>query len=593
MAPSRAAGLPFAAALLGFAAGCGDRAAPAVVPAPPAVAAAPVPPPAVSPIRFVEVAAEYGIDFKHVSGLSREHYYPSANGSGVAIADFDLDGRMDLLFATTRQLTFVPGSPGPAPALYRNRIGQKFTEVAGPAGLPNGDFTHGACAADFDNDGFPDLAFARYGGTRLWMNNGDGTFTGSAGIADQGWGTSLCPLDADEDGQLDLYVTHYGHWSVAINEKCAPTGVPRYCSPTDIPPAAHALFRNAGGGAWQDRYAAWGLKRDDGRGMGCTACDLDGDGHVDLWVANDQCPNFVFMGSGNGPFHDATDHCGAARCARGVTMAGMGAEAGDVDRDGRPDLFVTNFKDEHNALYINQGRGLFDDASASANLIVGSRDTVNWGARLADFDHDGWLDILTLTGHVNDKIAETEPGASYRTPAKLWRNLGGAKPANARVRFEQIPSAAAGDCVAAPRCARGAGFGDFDNDGWLDVAVNGVDEPASVWRNVSALPANGRPPPWVRVRLIGRRSTRDPIGAKVTLKGKGLPHGEIVEWAKGGGSIMSSHDPRLLLGTGGAAVETLTVLWPSGAVSTVPSPAGGSELLMLEPLDGPAREAAR
>ena len=287
-------------------AGCGGSSAP--VPVPPAVATADAAPSVVasapSPIRFREMAAEWGIGFRHVSGISPERYYPSANGSGAGVFDFDNDGRMDLLFLTTREIPFVPGSPGPAPALYRNRAGQPWTEVAGAAGLVAGDFAHGVCAADFDNDGFVDLALGRYGGTRIAMNNGDGTFTRVAGLADPRWSTSLCAFDADGDGNLDLYAASYGAWSIAINDKCRAPGVPRYCMPTEIPPAAHALYRNAGGGAWPDFWQEWGLKRTDGRGMGCVACDLDGDGVADLWVANDQCPNFMFLGTPGGPFKD-------------------------------------------------------------------------------------------------------------------------------------------------------------------------------------------------------------------------------------------------------------------------------------------------
>ena len=569
--------------------------APKVVAVPPA--AEPVPP---SPIRFERVDQALGVKFRQTSGDNQEKHFPAANGSGVAMFDFDLDGRMDLYFLTGRPMPFEPGSAGPRNGLFRNSPSGPWTDVAAAAGLDLSAFCHGVCAADFDDDGFPDLAISRCGGTRLLRNNGDGTFSVDPRFRDDRWGSSLAAADIDRDGRLDLYVTHYGYWLLSENPDCRNVDDPktrRFCSPSQIKPREHALYVNKGDGSFEDRFVQWGMTdpKNYGRGQGVTACDLDDNGWVDFWVANDQCPNFVYLATPDGRITDHSSASGAATAMGGAAFAGMGTDVGDVDRDGMPDLFVTNFSKEYNTLLLNsRPPGFFQDVSHQSNLAQGSRNSVNWGTRLADFDNDGWLDVLVVSGHVDDQPLDNQPRSRYRTPAQLWRNLGVPKDRKKPAEFLELKDGSPGPYFQELHNARGAAFGDFDNDGWLDFAVNSRDEAACVVRNVTGeLPAHAGRKPWVRVRLVGRRGARDAIGARITALAPELPKrnpdrpgvGCIVEWVRSGGSYLSSSDPRTLIGIGAASKVALEIRWPSGAVSRLPEVAGGSELFVLEPLD--------
>jgi len=378
-----------------------------------------------------------------------------------------------------------------------------------------------------------------------------------------------------------VYVAHYGIWSIEANLHCGDTArqLRTFCSPKRITPAVHALYQNLGDGTFSDVTERVGIARTDGRGQGVVASDIDMDGHVDLYVANDLTPNFLFLNRGDGSFRDVTDFSGVAMNRDGLAQAGMGVDCADIDRDGLPDLFVTNFRHEYNALYINLDHGTFMDKSHSAGVAGDSMDEVGWGTRLVDFDNDGWPDIFVTNGHVDDNIAQLDPNASYGELPKVWRNLAG--------RFRYLGPGVA-PYFETTHVGRGAAFGDIDNDGWTDIAVNHVDSPPAVLRNVSPAPASS-PTPWIRITLVGRGSNRDAIGARVELAVPNLP-GKLLRQRTGGASYLSDHDGRLLVGLGDISLVTeLTVRWPSGLHTTLHDVAPGQEITVREDLSSHSR----
>ena len=337
------------------------------------------------PFRFVNIQPGSGVDFTHVSGMTPEKLFPTANGSGVALFDYDGDGKLDLYFATGNTLPLsVP--PAASNRLYRNLGGGKFHDETDRSGLGFRGYCHGITVGDIDNDGDPDVFLSNYGGDALFLNNGNGTFTEigrAAGIWRPGtWSSSAAFLDYDSDGDLDLYVSRYGDWQYPRDAWfCGDVDrqIRRYCSPKQLPPVQHTLFRNNGDRTFTDVTVAAGLARADGHGFAAVAADLDGDGKTDLYVANDQDPRFLYLNNGNGTFRDVSEDSGAAYDIEGRTQAGMGVDAEDVDGDGRPELFVTNFDNEYNTLYRNLGKGYFVDATAGFGLAADSVPYISWG----------------------------------------------------------------------------------------------------------------------------------------------------------------------------------------------------------------------
>lgn len=510
-----------------------------------------------SPIHFEEMTARLGVHFEQVSGNSSEKHFPAANGSGVAMFDYDNDSRMDLYFLTARHLPFAPGSPGPENKLFQNR--GDFCDVSKSSGLALSLFCHGVADADFDNDGFIDLAITTYGGSILMRNNGDGTFTRDPDFQDDRWGSSAAAGDFDNDGDLDLYVTHYGIWSLETNELCGDSvkNIRTFCSPKLIPPAVHAYYENDGAGRLIDATERVGLTRDDGRGQGVIAADINLDGHLDLYVANDLCPNFLYFNDGKGAFRDLTELSGAGFDRMGNGQAGMGIECGDADRDGRIDLFVTNFSQEYNAYYQNLDQEWFLDKSHSIGLANDSIPEVGWGTRLADFDNDGWLDVFVTNGHIDDNIAEISPNQEYRQPARMWKNIRG--------NFQHI-NGNLGSYFERKHVGRGAAFGDLNDDGFLDIAINHVDFPAAVLINRSQQ-ASKEDNLWIRFELIGRRCARDAVGTVIELFDDELPQ-PMIQQRTSGGSYLSAHDHRVLIGIGTAsAISRAEIRWLSGVTT--------------------------
>ena len=529
-----------------------------------------------SPFRFADVRAGSGIDFVHVSGMTAQKHYPTAFGSGVAMLDYDGDGRLDLYFATCNPLP-----PGPtrlaSNRLYRNLGDGKFRDATEASGLGFAGFCHGIIAGDIDNDGDPDVFLCNYGPNALYLNNGDGTYrdiSHSAGIDKPNWSSGGAMLDYDNDGDLDIYVANYGEWEYPRDaHRCGSDRVPVFCSPWDIRTAKHILYRNNGDRTFTDVTDRAGLGRSDGHGFGVVAADLNGDGRTDLYVANDMNPNFLFLNKGDGTFEDATLASGAAFDERGHAQSSMGVDAEDCDGDGRPELFVTNFQNEHIAYYQNltgsvpvRSGGVppavYRESSAEAGLAVDSRPWVGWGCALADFDNDGWPDCFVANGHVDDNRKDLAPTLSYPEPPLLYRNVAAAAGTqNDVTRSFQLSTRDAGPYFYTRHVARGAAFGDLDDDGDIDIVVNHMDGAPAVLLNHA--PVDNA---WIRIKLVGTRSNRDAIGAIVEVDSGGRL---ITRQRKGGCSMQSTNDPRLLIGLG--AVNTavrVTVRWPSGAVST-------------------------
>jgi hypothetical protein len=513
-----------------------------------------------SPFRFVDLLPGSGVAFTHVSGMTDAKQFPTANGSGVAIFDFDNDGRLDLYFATGNALPLDPARSVPN-RLYRNLGGGRFQDVTEQSGLGFRGYCHGATVGDIDNDGDQDVFLCNYGGDALFLNNGDGTFVDigqPAGVHHPGtWSSSAAFLDFDQDGRLDLYVSRYGDWQWPRDDRfCgdAARKIRRYCSPKELQPARHVLYRNNGDHTFSDVTVKAGVGRADGHGFGVVAADLDGDGRVDLYVANDQDPNFLFLNNGAGTFRDTTYESGAGLNIEGRTSAGMGVDAEDLDGDGRPELFVTNFQEEYNTLFKNLGKGAFLDATANFGLAVDSIPWIGWGCALVDLDSDAWPDIVVANGHIDDNAQVFGQPTGYAQPPLLHQNLGGK-------RF-RLANQGAGSYFATNHVGHGLAVGDLDDDGDFDLVISHKDGPPAILRNDS--PRAGR---WIRLKLIGTRSNRDAIGALVSVEAGGRT---IYRQRKGGCSLMSSHDPRLLIGLGAAGGSVnVTVRWPSGAVSHV------------------------
>ena len=528
--------------------------------------------PEASPIRFREVTQGSGIDFVHVSGNSPEKNYPTANGSGVALLDYDGDGRLDVYFATTRNFPLDAPTTSRGNKLYRNRGDSTFEDVTERAGVGYRGFCHGVAAGDVDNDGDTDLFLANFGPNLLYLNDGRGTFR-EAGDCFRGggpaWSSGAAFLDYDGDGRLDLYVSCYGQWSIdGVHPFCGDEakGIRRYCSPTQMTPARHYLYRNRGDGTFEDVTAPAGILRRDGRGLGVVAADINLDGLIDIYVCNDMCEKFLFLNRGDGTFEDLTEVSGAAVSESGSRQASMGVDAEDVTGDGLPELFATNFENDYNTLYRNLDGRSFQDVSASAGIVKDSLPYVGWGCALADLDNDGLPDMFVVNGHVDDNLAQLGQPIPQAEPAQVWRNADGG-------RFQLVRDA--GPFFAARHVARGAAFGDLDNDGDIDVVIGRMDDRPAVLLNESE---TGH---WLGLGLVGTRSNRSAIGATVVVRAEGRV---LYRQVKGGGSYLSANDPRILVGLGSAdRVEEVEVRWPSGARSKLAGLAIGRYHRIVEP----------
>ena len=546
---------------IGLAAGaCGDASLAPLSPDDPAAAAADAPPPASEPptvdVEFVDATAAAGIRFLHVSGAAGEKYLPETLGSGALFLDVDGDGWQDIFFVNS-----VPwrGAGDAFPALYRNAGDGTFTDVTAGSGLRVALYGLGGAAADYDNDGHADLYVTALGANRLFRGRGDGTFedvTAAAGVGDERFSTSALWFDYDADGAVDLFVANYVEWTPETDIFCTLDGEAKsYCTPESYAGQRPTLYRNRGDGTFADVTAAAGLDVPSSKGLGVAMLDFDGDGWLDLFVANDTEPDQLFRNRGDGTFEDVGLVAGVAFSEGGVARAGMGVDAADYDGSGRPSLVIGNFSNEMIALYHNEGNGLFIDEAPRSAVGSTSLLTLAFGCFFFDYDLDGRPDIFAANGHVADDIERVQARVTYAQPPHLFRNLG-------RGRFEdRVPDV--GPALAEPMVARGAAYADIDHDGDLDILVTVNNGPARLLRNDGGSSNNV-----LRVRTAGVVSNRDGIGARVEVT---LPDGRT-SWqrVKTGSSYASQSELALTFGLGAAtAVEGVRVTWPSGQVDTL------------------------
>jgi hypothetical protein len=557
-----------------------------------------------SPFRFAEIAKASGIDFVQFSGMTEVKHFPTANGSGAGIFDYDNDGLLDIYLATCTLLPLGTAVKGPN-RLYKNLGGNHYKDVTEESGLGFRGFCHGIIAGDIDNDGDTDVFLCNYGPNVLYLNNGDGKFTDiskQAGIDLPNWSSGGAMLDYDNDGHLDIYVANYGRWNYPEDHHLigdAEKKIWLYASPRTIVPVKHLLYRNNGNRTFTNVYdrviteerdvedpAAKTKKRvrqpsarDDGHGFGVVTADVNDDGLIDIFVANDMNPNFLFLNRGDGTLEDVSEVSGAAYNMNGMAQSGMGVDAEDVDGDGLPELMVTTFTNEACTVYKNYGReGVFYDNTAFYGLASDSMPFVKWGCALADFDNDGWPDCFFVNGHVDNNRRELGQPVDYEEIPLLFRNMAGK-------RF-RLSTRDVGSYFDTKHVGRGAAFGDLDNDGDIDIVVNHKDAPPALLRNDTKTSNH-----WVRFVLQGTKSNRDAIGTKLAVTAGGRT---IHRQRKGGYSMEASNDPRVLVGVGPAtAVSKVQIRWPSGRQSTLENLKVDQTYTVIEPAGGGAPEAQK
>ena len=569
-------------ALLTLAVTAAPSVATLAVPAAPSVAAPGRPKPAKAPDApcptfFRDVAAARGLSFQHERGATPEHQLPETMGSGVAWLDYDGDGWMDLYVVQSGP--FPPnGSARARDRLYRNNGDGTgtFTDVTEKAGIADTAYGMGAVAADFDNDGRADLFVTNFEGNILYRNNGDGTFTdvtAKAGVRGSGWATSAAFADFDGDGWLDLFVVRYLDYRVEKNFFCGDVekGTREYCHPSLYPPIGNLLYRNNRDGTFTDVTESSGIAGALGKGLGVIVSDLDGDGRPDIYVANDTTMNFVFHNSGGMRFEDVSLVSGAGLSIFGRPFGGMGVNAGDLDGDGLPDLVVANFEAEPNSYYRNVGGGIFEDLSTPSGFGAPAFSFSGFGLNLLDVANAGRLDAFVANGHVLE--VPHQQGVTYAERPQLFWNDG-------KGRFVER---GCGEPFRKAVVSRGSATADFDNDGDLDIAVSNSGGPLELLENA------GGHGGWLGLVLVGRRSNRQGVGARVTLT---TDAGRQVRETRAGESYLSSSDPRVHFGLGTATPKSLEIRWPSGVVQTLPTPPAGRYTRIEEPDDGAKPESA-
>jgi len=516
--------------------------------------------------RFVDIAAAAGITFLlHHSPTSAKHQIETMAG-GVAVLDYDRDGLIDLYFTNGAESPSLRRS-GPTHwnRLYRNRGGGRFEDVTDRAGVQGDGFMMGAAAADFDNDGYPDLFVAGVGRSILYRNSGDGTFrdvTAAARITSTHpvhgplWSMHGAWLDFDRDGWLDLFVVNYCDWDPATEPFCGAPGQRTYCHPDRYRPLPNQVFRNNGDGTFREVSTESRVAGHLGKGMGAAVGDVDNDGWPDVFVANDTVPNFLFRNRGDGTFEEVAAAWGVAVNQFGAAVSAMGADLRDVDNDGRLDLFVTDLSNEGFLLFRNAG-AWYEDASDIAGISLPTLPYTGWSNPVADYNNDGWKDLFSANGHVIDNIERLQ-SRTYRQANTLLLNTGDG-------RFRDV-STEAGPDLSRPAAHRGAAVADIDNDGRLDLIVTALGDRPKLLRNVSA--SDGR---WITLRLVGRTSNRDGLGTVVHVT---LEDGRVlVNHATTSVGFASSSDARVHVGLGHAArVKRIELLWPSGVRQSIEQP---------------------
>jgi hypothetical protein len=536
--------------------------------------------PATQPvIEFEDVTAKSGIRFQHQASRTSRKYLPESMGAGVAIFDYDNDGWLDLFFVNGAKLQ-DPMARGSSPdksdprywnRLYHNNRDGTFTDITEKAGLQGRLYGMGVATGDYDNDGNVDLLVTNLGGNILYHNNGDGTFTdvtAKAGVGGSGWCTGACFVDYDRDGSLDLMVSRYVQWDFS-EVYCGEhrPGYRAYCHPDQFEPITHFMFHNNGDGTFTDLSKKCGIASSPGKGLGVAIDDFDGDGWPDIFVANDSVAEQLFRNNHEGTFTEVALISGLGYDQNGHAFAGMGADFGDYKNTGWPSVFVNALANQKYKLFRND-KGTFEDVTDSIGLGASTLSHSGWGAKWIDYDNDGWLDLFVAQGHVMDNIQLTEPSLRYLEPPLLLRNDQG--------RFSNV-SPQSGSIFTTPIAARGAAFGDLDNDGRVDVAINCNDGPAIILHNRVG---NGNH--WLILNLTGTSSNRDAIGSKIRLVTEsGQQQTRFLSTA---GSYLAASDKRAHFGLGSSKkIRLIEITWPSGIVQRLESVSADQILQVKEP----------
>jgi len=508
--------------------------------------------PAISTALFEPVkSAHSGITWTHQNGRSPDYYLPETTGAGCAFLDYDNDGWMDIYLVNSGLCDFFTPAQPLRNALYHNNRDGTFTDVTLKAGVAYSGYGMGAAVGDYNNDGFPDLFVTSYNRSVLYRNNRDGTFTDvteKSGIQINGWASSAVWFDYDNDGRLDLFVCRFVQFDKQSNKFCGNegTGERHYCIPRVYPAAPSWLFHNNGDGTFTDVSAATGIDSVKGKAWGVVAADINNDGWMDLFVANDTVPNFLFSNH-SGKFKDIALEAGVAYSMDGRARSGMGVDAADLDQDEWQDLTVTNVDQEAYSVYHNNHDGTFDDLAVQMGITNVTRTMSGWGLRFFDYDNDGNLDLFVANGHPDDQIEVHSTSVTYREPLLLFHNNG--------KTLENV-SASAGPIFHEPLAARGLAIGDFDNDGAVDVLISTNNGAPLLLRNEAA-----RGNHWLGIKLVGKKANRDAIGARITWQAGSMKRTRL---KNGGGSYLSSHDPREVLGIGkNEKIDKLEIRWPA------------------------------
>ena len=533
-------------------------------------------------VQFTDITQSVKLDFKHESSATTNKYLVETMGGGVALLDYDNDGRLDIFFTNGARID-DPMPDGKMPdksdskywnRLYHQNADGTFTDVtekAGLTGMPQNHYDMGIAVGDYDNDGFEDIYVTGYGGNTLYHNNGNGTFTDvtkSAGVAGGGWSASAGFFDYDNDGKLDILVTRYVDWTFKTNRYCGEhkPGFRAYCHPDNYDGVTNILYHNNGDGTFTDVSVKAGIANPNGKGLGVSFADYDADGFTDIFVANDSVQCFLYHNNGNGTFSEVGLLAGVGFNEDGKTFAGMGIDFSDYDNDGLPDVVVTDLSNERYMLFRNNGDGTFRDATNQSGVGGATLAFSGWSTHLFDYDNDGWKDLFVAQSHVMDTIEKTSPNLRYLQPPLLLRNEKG--------RFVRV---VAGEAFKMDWAGRGAAFGDIDNDGDVDVVVSNAGQNAYVLRNDGGNRKN-----WLRIETTGKKSNRDGIGARVKVVAvSGLTQYFTVNTAVG---YLSASDKRLLVGLGDDATAKLVeIRWPSGIVQKFENVKANQTLKAIEP----------
>ena len=521
-------------------------------------------------IQFSRITDEAGIQFRHFNGDTGEKHLVETMGGGAAFFDYNNDDYLDIYLVNGAPLTGKTPEVQPTNHLYRNNGDGTFTDVTQHAGVGDTGYGIGCCIADYDNDGYRDLFITNFGKNVLYRNNGNGTFSDiskQVGITDESLFSAGCAFaDYDNDGWLDLVVVNYVKLNLENVPDCSQDGIPAYCRPEEFPPAPDQLYRNNGNGTFTDITQEAGINL-LGRGLGVVWTDIDNNGWLDLYIANDREANFLYKNNGDGTFTEIAELHGIARNEHGDVESSMGIDTADYDNDGDLDMILTHYQAETNTLYQNDGHGVFWDLTAQSHIGEPTHLPLAWGTGFVDFDNDGWLDLFFANGHLHDNIEQLQEVGVYKQQNQLFQN-------SADGTFTDITDQC-GNGLQIEKSSRGSIFGDYDNDGDMDILVTNVGDTPDLLRNDTPLINS-----WISIKLIGKKSNRDAIGSKVTLQ-----YGEtskIME-IKSGGSYLSNNQFQLQTGLGTAKmVDQISVDWQNGVQDVIEDVQSNQRLTIKE-----------